>query len=220
MYFPTTCVDNFFNAPDEVRNFALSLEYEYPKNGSFPGKRTKLLSEIYPNYFHLFCEKLFSLFFNLEPNKFAWNVSTYFQVIEPNEYRNNCGWIHLDDVGIFAGIIYLTPNISLDCGTSIFKPKKLGNKSINHEEKHGMFLSYNKNKIDYYQSKIDENNEQFEETVNFKNVYNRLISYDASQYHAVNNLCDENVERLTQVFFVHNVFSNYFPIPSSKKIQL
>lgn len=83
-----------------------------------------------------------------------------------------------------------------------------------------MFLSYNKNKIDYYQSKIDENNEQFEETVNFKNVYNRLISYDASQYHAVNNLCDENVERLTQVFFVHNVFSNYFPIPSSKKIQL
>ena len=33
----------------------------------------------------------------------------------------NMGWVHYDENVIFAGVIFLTPKIDLNCGTSIFK---------------------------------------------------------------------------------------------------
>lgn len=223
MYFPTICVDNFFNNPNEVRNFALSLEYKKAENTAWPGKRTDLLSNLNSNYFDLFCRKIFSIFFDIKnsQNLYNWEVATYFQIIEPFEYDNiNTGWIHFDTRCIFAGIIYLTPDISLECGTSIFKPKKSYNLPMNYEDKKEMYLNFNESNLTKYEQSLKENNDLFEETINFKNVFNRLVAYDSSQYHGVNSFHDNKVERLTQVFFINSVNSNYFPIPAMNQIQL
>jgi hypothetical protein len=221
MYFPTICVDNFFNDPDLVRNFALSLEYYEGEN--FPGKRTKLLSDLSPHYFSLFCEKLFYLNFDLKEKEVSWEVQTYFQLISPNEYEEvDVGWIHQDINYVYAGIIYLSPLISKDCGTSIFRKKKdyNYNYSLNNEYKIEMFTEFNSNNKKKYIEKNKENNDMYEETIKFNNIYNRLICYDASQFHGVNKLYDEKNVRLTQVFFVNKIKSDYFPIPSSKQILL
>ena len=42
---PTSCVDDFYEDPDSIREYALSLDYKKQK-GNYPGVRTKDLSSI------------------------------------------------------------------------------------------------------------------------------------------------------------------------------
>lgn len=221
MYFPTLCVDNFFNNPDEVRKFALSLEYTPSETGKWPGKRTHSLDQISQNYFQNFCEKLFLLNYDLRKSEVSWIVETYFQIIEPGSYEDlNVGWVH-KDTAMFAGIIYLTPDIDLNCGTSIFRSSVDFARPTNVLEKKEMYLNFNKNNKESYQEKLKENNSMFEETIRFNNVYNRLVAYDGSQYHGVNKFYNEDSKpRLTQVFFAKSIVSDHFPIPASKQIPL
>ena len=71
MLFPITCVDDFYSEPDNIRDFALSLEYGKDELSNFPGQRTKMLHEIDSYFFNIFCEKIFSLFFNLS---LSWSL--------------------------------------------------------------------------------------------------------------------------------------------------
>jgi hypothetical protein len=224
MYFPSVCVDNFFNNPDQVREHALALDFHSTDNNPWPGKRTQSLHSISKEYFDIFCNKLFSLTFDLKKyNTIVWSVDTYFQIIEPQTYGDiNQGWIHRDDdATIYAGIIYLTPNIDINCGTSLFKPKGMCANPINATDKRDMFLNFDKNNTNYLAQKLEENNSQFVETTRFNNVYNRLVAYDGAQYHGVNQFTGTDTQpRLTQVFFVKEISSPWFPVPASKQVQL
>jgi hypothetical protein len=214
MYFPITCVDNFFDNPDEVRKLALSLDFD-KKEGHYPGVRTQQLHEIAPDYFHYFCKKLFGLFYNLNESELGWSVETNFQMIEPfKEDGANFGWVHRDNNYVFAGIIYLTPNADLNSGTSIFKPKKLGFTSIHGDQKKKLFTD--DVVTEEIKKSLEENNNRYVETVNFKNVYNRFISFGSNEFHAANSFYAGNEPRLTQVFFVKKIVADWFPIPSSK----
>ena len=49
MKFPTLCVDDFYKNPKQIRDYALSLNYNKDL-GIFPGERTKyLLRKIHPS---------------------------------------------------------------------------------------------------------------------------------------------------------------------------
>ena len=128
IHFPATCVDNFYSNPDKIREWALSLDYHPATNGEWPGKRSDKLHRVDPVFFELFCKKLFSIYFDVERNDINWIVHSQFQLIEPfdQDYNSikNTGWVHYDDNAVFGGLIYLTPNIDPNCGTSIFKQKK------------------------------------------------------------------------------------------------
>jgi len=222
MYFPTLCVDNFYTYPDKIREFALSLKFEETTQIPWPGKRSRSLDSIDSAFFKNFCDKLFSLNFDLKKtSSLKYSVETYFQIMEPGQYDDiNQGWVH-SDYRTYAGVIYLTPDIDLNCGTSIFRSKNYFNSPINLEEKQDMYLNYQSSKSNYYKQKIQENNELFEETINFKNIFNRLIAYDGFQYHGVNKFTgNDNQPRLTQVFFIHEISSDYFPVPASRQILL
>ena len=53
----------------------------------------------------------------------------------------------------------------------------------------------------YYES-LQENNSQFDETIYFESVKNRLLLFDGNQVHGVKNLIDPNNKtRLTYVAF-------------------
>lgn len=207
--FPIACIDDFYQNPDDIREYALSLEY-YPSDGGYPGKRTKAIHELDRSLFDHFCGRLMSLYYNFDNTQLNWNIGTYFQLIENmSEDKNspkNSGWIHQDLGLVFAGIIYLTPGIDPSCGTSIFKLK--------NEQNYDTFditvrSKFHTKQIDNnYDETIVKHNSQFIETARFDNYYNRLISFDSDVYHGVTNYYSSTEPRLTQVFFLYNLESS------------
>jgi|APGre2960657373_1045057.scaffolds.fasta_scaffold85268_1 hypothetical protein len=223
--FPTICVDNFFDNPNEIRAFAESLEYKSCNElgGYWPGKRSQDLHITAPEYFNKFTLKVFALFYDYRKHKdIKWTVNTYFQIVEPSQYGGiDSAWIHQDKNYMAAGVVYLNEDINLECGTSVFKPKSPNHNVINQVERKDMFSSFDLSKIDLYKKALEENNDQFIETARFNNLYNRLVAYNGSQYHAASNYNNGvGKPRLTQVFFINSIDTDWFPIPSSKSITI
>ncbi len=224
MAVPITCIDNFYSDPDKVRDWALTLDYNFPPEGvNYPGKRTKHLYDIDKTFFDQFCDKLFSIFydFNTEVN---WICETTFQKIYPyHEDENsflNTGWSHVDAASVFAGVIYLNKNSRPNSGTTILTPND------KFESEDALDFSY-RNKLyhnekiclEEYSKKIKEHNEKFDVSVDIKNKYNRLICYDNSTWHKESNFCSNEDFRLTQVFFVTALGANSFPDQRVKLIN-
>ena len=51
MKFPFTLIDNFYDNPHEIRNFALNLNYQRTSPLIFPALRSDLIHEIDKNFF-------------------------------------------------------------------------------------------------------------------------------------------------------------------------
>lgn len=209
MFFPIICVDDFYEDPDIVRKYALSLDYFKDDNATYPGLRTKQLSQINPTFFNDFCFKILSLFFNSEKDKVNVNVSTTFQKIYPyncsKKYKEiiNSGWVHKDVYADFAGVIYLNPNPNLSSGTSIYELKKNQNEKFDFSIR-DKFYNKEENICEnqYVKEKINHNS-KFYKTLEVKNQYNRLLVYDSCYWHSQSKfLMDTEDFRLTQVFFV------------------
>lgn len=206
MNFPALCIDNFYNNPDEVRDFALSLDFK-KQPGNYPGERSDYLYEVDQKFFNMFCKKLFSIFYNYNFDYIEWNVNTIFQKIYPySEDRNsplNSGWYHQDLHSVAAGVIYLNPNSNLDAGTTIGEINTLS--EIDYDDysyRNKLYAGENIDRLKY-QKKILDHNSKFNKTLEFKNVYNRLILYDACYWHKETNFLANDYEpRLTQVFFI------------------
>jgi len=218
--FPAICIDNFYSDPDRIREFALAQTYLPSPEGRWPGKRTICLSKIDRNFFDLFCHKLFSIYYDLDKTNLRWEVLTTFQLIptlDPNaDSVRNKGWIHTDDSNIvFAGIIYLSPDIDLNCGTSLFNltnQKKLSNDNWSRSKEKFYSQGIANEHHDHF---LQENRDSYTETTRFNNVYNRLIAFDADTAHGVNSYYTGELVRLTQVFFVYKVESDS-PSPLSR----
>jgi hypothetical protein len=210
--FPVTVVDNFFDNPDKIVEYALSCEYVKAEDGRWPGKRTAPLHVINPEIFNLSADKLISLFYadNLNP---TWSAATYFQLVD-NNY--NGGWIHRDTDYIITGIVYLNKNENIKSGTSIYRPKKdkFYAKLIHNEEK---IKNYTDIQYDSEKHRI-ENNLQFEETINISNVYNRLICFDSHLLHAAQNFSENLDPRLTLIMFIKNISNWDTPIKRLRSI--
>jgi hypothetical protein len=214
---PALCIDDFYRDPDKIREFALAQEYTPPPEGTYPGKRTKRLHELDRNMFDQFSNKLLSVFFDLSASNVNYEIDTSFQLIpsvdpDPTSPKN-MGWVHYDENVVFAGVIFLTPKIDLNCGTSIFKlvdQTKLDRSSAKQD--------FYKNGIDSdYDNRIQQHKSAYVETIRFNNVYNRLIAFDTSSAHGVNSYYSDTEPRLTQVFFVTKLDTNtLLPIPRQK----
>ena len=79
---PALCIDDFYSDPDSVRALALKQEYSVPVEGTYPGKRTKRLDELDRNFFNQFCNKLLSVFFDLDSESISYEIDTSFQLIQ------------------------------------------------------------------------------------------------------------------------------------------
>jgi len=213
--FPITLVDNFFDDPYKIREFALSCNFS-KVSGNYPGERTEMLSEVHPTYFNSFCHRLFSLFYYYEPNpQVVWRVSTNFQKIYPFDDDKssplNSGWIHSDDHSCMAaGVIYLNPKSNLDAGTSFYKMKDdvFDTRSINYELRNDLYAD-KKVDPDLYKKELVKLESLYDKTLEVKNVFNRMAFYGSDISHKENNfVASDDEPRLTQVFFVHKIQSN------------
>lgn len=205
VYYPLLVVDNFLENPDNVREYALSLDY-YDNDGRYPGKRTKNIHTFNNDLQNYLANKFFNLFYDFL-TEVHWDISISFQLISPyNKDKNsilNQGWIHQDTDKLYAGVLYLSPTADLISGTSIYRLKKdiILNKNLNNEK----IKFYKNNNVKEYQKALTEWNSSFEETVSIKNIYNRLIIFDSMTWHGVPTLHSGEDPRLTCVFFVNNI---------------
>ena len=80
-FYPTV-VDNFFDNPDFIRQFGLSLPKKPDNEGRWPGIRSRPLHEINDQLSCSFLLKVFSVYFDLSYQNVNWTSSkVYFQQI-------------------------------------------------------------------------------------------------------------------------------------------
>jgi hypothetical protein len=201
LHFPTTVVDDFFEYPDAVREFALQQEYLLDSNNEWPGKRSKPLHELNPAFFNDTVNKIFLLFYDLEKTKISWSANAYFQKVD-SKYQE--GWIHTDN-NICTGIIYLSKSKN-KCGTTIYRPIDPINTIIKNTDK--KCESFNNTDLIPNTSNFRlENNKQFRPTVTAQEEYNRLVLFDGHLFHGANEFYgnEDDSTRLTLVFFIKQI---------------
>lgn len=227
-FFPIQAVDNFFENPDEVVKFANSLEYGMGNKGDWPGVRTHPLHVLNYPFFNSVLLKIFASFFDYKHTTINYDdVTMYFQKTYPYDTKNknsilNNGLIHRDGDMPLVGLIYLTKNADLNSGTSIFNVINSDKITIKQTEEFikrkqkiykKSFKKMTKKDFIEYEKLVNDVEENFEETIRFNNIYNRLIAYDGSDYHKCNSFYTGQKERLTLVFFVRTIKSNnFYPI--------
>lgn len=216
-FFPTVCVDNFFEDPNTIRKLADFFEYKPSEDGKWPGVRTENLHKLSNEFFNQFLSKFFRIFYNYDHEQLNWNASVYFQKTKPygEDRELNCGWIHCDDDCVVAGLIYLDEDNDSNAGTSIFSCLDVdlyNNSKDKIELKRKLYLGEDID-IDDYKKIYNEFENNFVKTLQFKNVFNRMIAYDGNTYHRADSFNgSKNEERLTLVFFVHEIESKTVPL--------
>ncbi len=173
-------IDNFYQRPDQVRNFALKQTFDaHPNNHK--GKRTN-------NRF---------LFSGLK-ERFEFLLGT--KIKDWERYGTNGCFqyciggdqiVYHHDGQDYAGVLYLTPNAPSQTGTNFFK-------SI-HTKK--MKAEIQDEKIVFKKGFLDKTEFELVDTVG--NIFNRLVLFDAKIIHAASEYfgTDINDGRLFQLFF-------------------
>lgn len=206
--------DNFFKNPMRVMQLGQSLNYY--NDETWPGQRTDNL---------LHTENLeaieFAKFFAKEIATTVFYGLSRFEIdirFHKNDIYNNneanFGWIHNDEID-FAGLVYLNmeqPN--MNTGTSIFD-KTSSTEFQTQDFESRKELNLNKRVTPQYLKDLQDNRDQFVETVNVGNKFNRLVAYGAEQWHRPNNYKVETPPRYSLLFFINNAeFVNLDPILS------
>ena len=217
MTYPVTIVDNFFEDPDGIVEMAEGLKFYNPNTGNWPGTRSKQLHVESNRFFNYFGNKIQLLFNETAPE--YWNLQCHFQKIMPfceDKYsKKNRGWIHQDHDCWFGGIVYLTKNPEPDTGTSIYKAKD----GFSYQQTSEIQMKeklYRSEIVDEkeYEEAFDAMNDQYEETVNVKNVYNRFVLFSGNTHHGVQTF--GTTPRLTLNFFGMGQYGKIPPVMRSR----
>jgi hypothetical protein len=175
MLVNTITIDNFYNNPDQVREFA--LQQDFSVKGNYPGSRTvPFLNE----------DTKQGIRNLIEPHAGAivdWGeqYSGCFQICTAQDRT----WIHADVNNSWAGVLYLTPDAPLSGGTALYRHKATGHTTDQGEQ----YESYDYTK--------------WEVTDQIGNVYNRLVLYRGDLFHASVDYFGSRFgdSRLIQTFF-------------------
>jgi hypothetical protein len=216
---PALVVDNFFEDPDIIRNYALSLDYS-KTDDNYPGVRTELLDTLNPELFKSLSMRLFSLLYDFNVQPAGGHVQACFQIIT-EDYEE--GWVHSDlstDGWSVAGVIYLTPNAPLDGGTSLYR-LRADEHPVQNEFKN-KFYSNKHVDITNYRKERDAFNQHYEKTLTVSNVYNRLVMYNTNQLHRGDKFfgLSRNTGRLTLVFFAKVLGQQLTPVPRMQTYKI
>ena len=220
-FFPVV-VDDFFNDPEMIVDYGKSLQMEPDQAVRYqPGKRSKNLWEIDKILNENILLKIMSCYFDLAYMEFTWEASKlqFHEIPRFSENKNdvrNKGWIHQDnetysagkDDFELAGLIYLTPDIDPDSGTSLYNVKSTKSNKIYKTilAKDTLFKDGYFDKEEYTKSYI-EHRECFSEKLRIYNIFNRLIMYDTREWHGANSYYngDGKDARLTLGFFIGGI---------------
>ena len=121
--YPVTVINDFYDNPDAIRQFALAQTYTFRHEETgldsvYPGCRTQDLYSLDSALQAIVLKKLVSVFHIAEHDVMRWAISSSFQSVS-EIYKE--GVIHTDNNTIFAGVLYLSPNAPLNSGTSLYR---------------------------------------------------------------------------------------------------
>jgi hypothetical protein len=122
-------VNNFFKDPDTILNLSKKLNFysveEHPESsvvGKYAGKRTLQLHQIYPEFFENLCYGVVSQLIDFSKVESCdWKISSYFSSINYKDEVSNAQIIHQDIDVLYAGVVYLSKNLDINSGTSLYK---------------------------------------------------------------------------------------------------
>jgi hypothetical protein len=182
-------IDNFYDDPLSVRDFALKQEYTH--NNYLPRYHTKCFAtNQHRDYFENIVKPFSGKIINFEFGQFngSFQYSTSFVV----------PWIHCDCTD-WAAIIYLTPDAHEAYGTSFYSFKDGSISKRGSDET-----------INIYTDKYKYDITKWDLTDSIGNLFNRLVIYNSKYYHKPSDYFGTNLEnaRLFQMFFfdteIHN----------------
>jgi hypothetical protein len=124
MNFPVTYINNFFNKPDEILEYANTVDYFPPsEKDSWKGLRSKSLHEINFDLFNHIINKVFSTYYDFNLENVSWNNS-YVAFHKMNNINITKKDIHTDEDAVLAGVIYLNKNGDINNGTTVYNNEK------------------------------------------------------------------------------------------------
>lgn len=219
LFFPTSCIDNFFRNPDNIREYALSLDYGTDGSGRWPGVRSEQLSDLNPKMYFNILKKYLNLWFDpVDVLNMEVQADMMFQRVPS---MNAGGWIHTDYPSQNVFMIYLNKDEDLRNGTSIYR-KTVWDYSDTNDKLWAKERFY-KGEITEEESekrRLEYNEIFFEKTIEFSNVYNRLICFDGHHHHGANGFSMENGEdRLFLICFIRNLKCPQTPMQKSSAID-
>jgi hypothetical protein len=205
-------LDNFYDDPDEVRNYALSLNYNKHKSTLYPGIRSGLIDNKQVNDPNL--KQFYSYFLKILNKKIGifdindcFNISTGFHKIPvfSNNLKSilNTGFIHVDlfeyfIVGkkTFAGLIYLNEKTCPTSGTSFFKMKCTKDNQIKITDN---------NNLELFNSLYDNGLHYDILSNNYSKLYDPFLKRKCFNYFVKNKkMVDLKFEKLFEVENVYN----------------
>ena len=199
MRLPLTVVDNFFETPTLVRNFALQQEFFKGDRGNWPGIRTNFIEDLDIDLFNAIHDKLL----NYIPRNYKGfqHLEATFQLIDETYGE---GWVHNDDPKWnVAGIIYLN-NIKpkQQCGTTFFDDRDTSQDIVYSNE-----FQADVNSDPDQRNKHPELRQQIRDrwvhSMIAENRWNRCVISDSTRWHSAGKFFghDKDTARLTIVFF-------------------
>ena len=193
---PTKIVDNFLEAPQLWRRYALKQEFYVDDPSNFPGKYSKPLQDISVNLFHSFANKLIQ---HLQGYSYFEDLQISFRLADKSF---GDGWIHYDDPKFnVAGLVYLNIDPPIDSGT-IFYTCQQDNLKLYQEYKFQEFSSppNQRHNFDVYKQ---EQRSHFKKNMTVHNVFNRCVLYSPLVWHSADKFFGDTdqTSRLTLNFF-------------------
>jgi hypothetical protein len=176
-------VDDFYDNPDDVRNFALSQEFSV--RGNYPGMRTKsFLSDSVKEVINALVSHAAGGVTDWLLDENGDGYTGAFQICTAEDRT----WIHSDYNNMWAGVCYLTPDAPISGGTALYMHKKTKERSSIGSMDHG------EDARDYTKWEVVDR---------IGNIYNRLILYPGKLYHASVDYFGKDLHsgRLFQTFF-------------------
>lgn len=217
--FIALCTDNFFDNPDIIRNFALSLPKSEDPDGDWPGKRSRPIYEIDEELNSLIISKILHCYYDLSLCNISYKLNNIcFQdhpIFSKSEHSiYNMGWVHNDwfELPSIAALVYLTPNMNPNAGTSLMALKP--NHSFQEEFRKNKEILIKNGESTYSNDGINEafhkdNYEKFTndfiETTRFQNIYNRFVGYNNKEWHKANSFYNDGERRLTLACFIGGI---------------
>jgi hypothetical protein len=179
-------VDNFYKDPNAVREFALKLNYhdKHNNDGGFIGKRTR------EQYLFTGLKEKFEQIMNMKITLWKeYGMNGRFQMgIGGDPQVFHC------DEQTWAGMLYLTPDAPVSCGTGFYQHKAT---KVRHSSDPNLNIAFRNN----WATTLDAT--PYEPVDVAGNVFNRLVIFDAHLIHSASGYFgwELNNCRLWQIFF-------------------
>jgi len=185
-------VDDFYSDPDAVREYALSLDFNYNKK-YHKGRRTK--ERTFFNGTQEFLED------TLKKKITSWDNQPHNGVFQYCIAEDQL--VYHTDSQTYAAVVFLTPNAPAEAGTSFFKHKNNGlRKKPSLEDCERLNKTIDELYWEMFKGNFYDKTPW--ETVDvIGNVYNRMAIWDASLVHAASEYFGDTKEsgRLFHMFF-------------------